>query len=181
MHYCWNFINFTAPKYTRRDTHKTQKPFFLNWKQKKNENFSDFFSKKFFWWRSQVSRKKLKVAPFEEFFWKNEIFELFHSAEICKRGTLWGFSTSIQLQNITKIEEGPFGDICKKWKEGSEKWKGPFCFVMLVKILAHTHQFEHETSGLKSKNLTTRPRTPELCDLPTEMRVVTWKKEPTLP
>ena len=28
--------------------------------------------------------------------------------------------------------------------------------------LAHTHRFEHETSGLKSKHLTIRPRTPEL-------------------
>ena len=36
---------------------------------------------------------------------------------------------------------------------------------MLVKKLAHTHRFEHEPSGLKSKHLTPRPRTPELCEL----------------
>ena len=42
--------------------------------------------------------------------------------------------------------------------------------LLLVKKLAHTHRFEHEPSGLKSKLLTTRPRRPELCDLWTETR-----------
>ena len=36
------------------------------------------------------------------------------------------------------------------------------------KKLAHTHRFEHQPSGLKSKHLTTRPRKPELCSLPVE-------------
>ena len=36
-----------------------------------------------------------------------------HSAEKCKRGTLWDFSTSILLQNRKKLKEGPFGDIIK--------------------------------------------------------------------
>ena len=40
-----------------------------------------------------------------------------------------------------------------------------FCFGKLVKKLAHTHGFEHETSGLKTKHLTTRPRTRETCEL----------------
>ena len=31
-----------------------------------------------------------------------------HSAEICKRGTLWDLLTYIQLQNIKKIEGGLF-------------------------------------------------------------------------
>ena len=35
---------------------------------------------------------------------KFEIFEQCHSAENCKRGTLWDFLTSIVLQNIKKIE-----------------------------------------------------------------------------
>ena len=34
----------------------------------------------------------------------NDIFEQFHSAEKCKRGTLWDFLTSIVLQNIKKVE-----------------------------------------------------------------------------
>ena len=38
-----------------------------------------------------------------------------------------------------------------------------FCFRILVKNLAHTHGFEHETSGLESKHLTTRPRTRATC------------------
>ena len=32
----------------------------------------------------------------------------------------------------------------------------------IVKNLAHTHRFEHETSGFKSKHLNTRPRTQRL-------------------
>ena len=52
-----------------------------------------------------------------------------------------------------------------------------FCFGILVKKLAHTHGFEHETSGLKSKHLTTRPRTRESCELPREIRVVARKKK----
>ena len=52
-----------------------------------------------------------------------------------------------------------------------------FCFGILVKKLAHTHGFEHEPSGLKSKHLTTRPRTRETCVLPREIRVVARKKK----
>ena len=44
---------------------------------------------------------------------KNEIFEQCHSAQICKRGTLWDFLTSIMLQNIEANEGGPFGAIQK--------------------------------------------------------------------
>ena len=33
-----------------------------------------------------------------------------HSAKTSKRGTLWAFSTSLQLQNIKKLKGGPFGD-----------------------------------------------------------------------
>ena len=50
------------------------------------------------------------------------------------------------------------------------------------KKLAHTHRFKNEISGLKSKHLTTRPRTPELCDLPTETRELSrGKKHPHFP
>ena len=56
------------------------------------------------------------------------------------------------------------------------------CFGILVKKLAHTHGFEHESSGLKSKHLTTRPRTPELCDLRAETReLACGKKHPHFP
>ena len=56
-----------------------------------------------------------------------------------------------------------------------------FCFGILVKKLAHTHGFEHETSGLKSKHLTTRPRTRETCELPREIRELSrGKKAPAL-
>ena len=37
-----------------------------------------------------------------------------------------------------------------------------FHFMKCRLKIAHTHGFEHEPSGLKSKHLTTRPRTPEL-------------------
>ena len=47
--------------------------------------------------------KKLKGDPSEKNF-KNEIFEQCHSAEKCKRGTLWDFLTSIVLQNIETNE-----------------------------------------------------------------------------
>ena len=49
-----------------------------------------------------------------------------------------------------------------------------FCLGILVKKLAHTHGFEHEPSGLKSKHLTTGPRTPELCDLRAE--TIEWSR-----
>ena len=52
-----------------------------------------------------------------------------------------------------------------------------FCFGILVKKLAHTHGFEHETSGLKSKHLTTRPRTRETCELPREIRELSRGKK----
>ena len=58
-----------------------------------------------------------------------------------------------------------------------------FCLGILVKKLAHTHGFEHETSGLKSKHLTTRPRTRETCELPREIRELSRgkKKHPHFP
>ena len=31
-----------------------------------------------------------------------------HSAEKCRRGTLWDLLTYIQLQNMKKLEGGPF-------------------------------------------------------------------------
>ena len=63
--------------------------------------------------------KQLEGTPFGDFKKKfrkkikNEIFEQCHSAEKCKRGTLWDFLTSILLQNIETDEGGPFYAIQK--------------------------------------------------------------------
>ena len=52
---------------------------------------------------------------------KKNHFEKSHNVENCvKGGTLWAFRKSGLLQNIKKIEEGPFGDI-KKLSEKNEK------------------------------------------------------------
>ena len=49
------------------------------------------------------------------------------------------------------------------------------------KKLAHTRGFKHESSRFKNKHLTTRPRTPELCDLWAETRELSpEKKAPAL-
>ena len=72
-----------------------------------------------------------------------------------------------------------FNSLTKPKKEEShsaEKVR-TFCFGILVKKLAHTHGFEHESSGLNSKHLTTRPRTHELCDLRAEMRELSRGKK----
>ena len=61
------YINFRAPKNTRKDTHKSRKPFFPNWKQQKkllngkplkNRKLRIFFEifRNLFWRRSPVSR-----------------------------------------------------------------------------------------------------------------------------
>ena len=86
------------------------------------------------------------------------------------------------------MKGGPFEDIEKIPKKKSHKAEKReeshsakkvrnFCFGILVKKLAHIHGFEHEPSGLKNKHRTTRPRTPELCDMPAKMRVVARKKK----
>ena len=43
---------------------------------------------------------------------------MWHSAEKCKRGTLWYLLTYIQLQNIKKLEGDPFGTLQKFSKKG---------------------------------------------------------------
>ena len=108
-----------------------------------------------------------------------------------KGGTLWDFLTFFLLQNIKKLKGGLFGDIWKISKKSLTKPKSlivpkkvrNLCFGILVKKLAHTHGFEHETSGLKSKHLTTRPRTRETCELPREIRELSRgkKKHPHFP
>ena len=92
---------------------------------------------------------------------------------------------------MKKMKGGTFGDIKNFRKKVSQSRKKgeshsaevrTFCFGVLVKKLAHTHGFEHEPFGLKSKHLTTRPRTPELCDLRAETRVCrAEKKHPHFP
>ena len=110
--------------------------------------------------------------------------------KILKKGTLWDFLTFVLLQNIKKIERGTLWGHLKNFEKKSHKAEKSnkaekshsaekvrtFCFGILVKKLAHTPGFEHETSGLKSKHLTTRPRTRETCELPREIRVVARKK-----
>ena len=103
-----------------------------------------------------------------------------------KGGPLRSFNKHSVVKYQNKLEEGPFEDkkIFEKKSHKAEKREEShsakkvrtFCFGILVKKLAHTHGFEHEPSGLKSKFLTTRPRTPELCDLRAETRVVARKK-----
>ena len=116
--------------------------------------------------------------------------------KILKKGTLWDFLTFVLLQNIKKIERRTlwghlknFGKSLTKPKKSLTKPKSlivpkkvrTFCFGILTKKLAHTHGFEHETSGLKSKHLTTRPRTRETCELPREIRELSrGKKAPAL-
>ena len=109
-----------------------------------------------------------------------------HSAEKFERRDPLGFiniRSAAKYQN--KLKGGPFEGIKKFSKKKSHKAEKreeshsaekvrTFCFGILVKKLAHTHGFEHEPSGLKSKHLT-RPRTREMCDLPREMRVVARK------
>ena len=54
-----------------------------------------------------------------------------YSAEKCKMGALWDLLTYIQLQNIKKLEGGPFGDIKKIFEKKSHSAEknpkgGPF-------------------------------------------------------
>ena len=57
------------------------------------------------------------LKNFQKKFLKKVIFEQCHSAEKCKRGTLWDFLTSIVLRNIERNEGGPFGAIQKNSKK----------------------------------------------------------------
>ena len=63
------------------------------------------------------NRKLFSQLGTKTFCWKKlQIFffrKMSHSAEKCKRGTIWDLLTYILLQNIKKFEGGPFGDIKK--------------------------------------------------------------------
>ena len=111
-----------------------------------------------------------------------------------KEGTLWDFFNNRSVAKYqNKLKGGPFEDIKRTLKNFSKKSLTKpkreeshsaekvrtFCFGILVKKLAHTHGFEHVPSGLKSKHLTTRPRTPELCDLRAETRELSRGKKST--
>ena len=126
------------------------------------------------------------IGVFEKFSKKTRIFKS-HSAEKSERDPLGFFNIRSVAKYQNKLKGGPFEDIKNFSKKKSHKAEKrdeshiaekvrTFCFGILVKKLAHTHGFEHEPSGLKSKHLTTRPRTPELCDLRAETRVVARKK-----
>ena len=107
-----------------------------------------------------------------------------------KRGPLRFFNNH-SVAKFQKNEGEPIGVFEKFSKKKSHKAEKreeshsaekvrTFCFGILVKKLAHTHGFEHEPSGLKSKHLTTRPRTPELCDLRAETRELSRGKSTAL-
>ena len=93
-----------------------------------------------------------------------------------KEGPL-GTPSNFRKKRLTKPKK-------KRESHSSEKVR-IFCFGILVKKVAHTHGFEHETPGLENKHLTvvtTRPRTPELCDLWAETRELSrGKKHPHFP
>ena len=93
--------------------------------------------------------------------------------------TLWGHLKNFEKKSLTK----PKKSLTKPKSLIVPKKVRTFCFGILVKKLAHTHGFEHETSGLKSKHLTTRPRTRETCELPREIRELSRgkKKHPHFP
>ena len=67
----------------------------------------------------------LRLKKHETFFWKklDFSFEKCRSAEKCKRGTLLDLLTYILLQNIKKLEEGPFGHIKKNSKQVAQRRK----------------------------------------------------------
>ena len=96
-----------------------------------------------------------------------------------------GFFNTRSVAKYQKLKGGPFEDILKISVSQSRKKGGvSYCrksenllLRNTCKKIAHTHGFEHEPSGLKSKHLTTRPRTPELCDLRVETRVVAREKK----
>ena len=122
---------------------------------------------------------------------KTKKWEIFN-AEKSEKGTFGTFNIRSVAKYQNKLKGGPFKDIKKFSKKSlSDPKRGEvsvpkklrtFCFRILVRKLAHTHGFEHETFGLKSKHPTTRPRTPELCDLRAETRELSpGKKAPTLP
>ena len=48
---------------------------------------------------------------------KNDSFEQSHSVKNCKRGDRLGFFNIYYVQNIKKMERGPFGDIEKLSKK----------------------------------------------------------------
>ena len=63
---------------------------------------------------------------------------MWHSAEKCKRGTLWYLLTYIQLQNIKKLEGDPFGTLQKFSKKGctvpKKIQRGPFRLVRFCRL-----------------------------------------------
>ena len=114
--------------------------------------------------------------------------------KILKKGTLWDFLTFVLLQNIKKIERRTLWGHLKTFEKKSHKAEKKshkaekshsaeknqnLLLRNTCKKLAHTHGFEHETSGFKSKHLTTRPRTRETCELPREIRELSRGKKST--
>ena len=125
----------------------------------------------------KLSKKKTKMRILKS-----------HSAENSeKKGTLWDFLNILSVAKYQKIERRTLWGHLKNFEKSLTKPKSlivpkkvrNLCFGILVKKLAHTHGFDHETSGLKSKHLTTRPRTRETCELPREIRELSRGKKST--
>ena len=134
--------------------------------------------------------KKMQGNPLESLknfrkkYKKQRIFNSLIVPKNLKEGTLCDFLTFVLLQNIktnwredalrtffgkkslTKPKKGRSLIMPKVWEPSASEY--------FEKKLAHTHGFEH---GLKSKHLTTRPRTPELCDLRAETRELSRGKK----
>ena len=94
-------------------------------------------------------------------------------------GDIENFSKSLKAENVRKKSQS------RKWGESQcqKSIKGdPSALECCKKISAYA-PVRTRTSGLKSKHLTTRPRTPELCELPAETRVrgIARKKHPHFP
>ena len=114
------------------------------------------------------------------------------SAEKSEKRDPLGF---FNIRSVAKYQanwwENPLKTLKKFRKKVSQSRKGvgvsvPKSENLLLrntcKKLVHTHGLEHEPSGLKSKHLTTRPRTPGLCDLRAETRELSsGKKHPHFP
>ena len=105
-----------------------------------------------------------------------------------KGGPLRFFNNPSVAKYQNKLKGGPFEDIetfskksltkpKKREESHSAEQVRIFCFEKLAKKLAHTHGPEHDPSGLRSKHLTTRSRTPELCDLRAETRELSRGKK----
>ena len=105
------------------------------------------------------------------FFLKGAHYEVDYSG---KKTYLAGLQCTLTSSCAKIIEGGPFEDI-EKLSHSDEKSGNILLRNACKKIRAYAW-FKHERCGLRSKHLTTRPRTPELYELRAETRVVARKR-----